>query len=88
MPIEYRVEIRPSARRELESIPFDVRQRLLSAIGNLGANPRPRGCRKLVSSPSDFRLRVGDYRVLYEVLEREGVVLVYRVRHRSKAYRL
>lgn len=93
MPDEHKVTILPSARRELEALPAKVIGRAATAIAQLKHDPRPRGCRKLATGKSDYRLRVGDYGVLYQVLEfeREGEVQteveVYRIRHRSAAYR-
>jgi mRNA interferase RelE/StbE len=53
----------------------------------LADNPRPPGCRKLVGSKNDWRIRVGDCRVLYEIADAIRVVRVNRVRHRRDAYR-
>lgn len=57
------------------------------AIRALAINPRPPGCRKLVGSKSDWRIRVGDYRVIYEIADAIRVVRVNRVRHRREVYR-
>ena len=86
MPEDYRIEILSSARRELESLPSGVVSRAAYAIVALSKNPRPRGCRKLKGSDSDYRVRVGDYRVMYEVSDSAKLVRVYRIRHRSRAY--
>ena len=83
---DYRVDIRPAARRELEKLRQPMFTRMSGAIAALSVNPRPRGCTKLVDTDSDYRVRVGDYRVLYEVFDKERLVLVYRIRHRSKVY--
>lgn len=87
MPDAYRVDIRPAARRELESLGDSERARVAEAIAALTWNPRPRGCRKLATSDDDYRLRIGDYRVLYEVTDARKTILVYRIRHRSSAYK-
>ena len=83
---DYRIEIFPAARRELEKLGPLLVGRVAEAIAELSSNPRPRGCRKLTDSDCDYRVRVGDYRVLYEVSDKEKLVSVYRVRHRSRAY--
>ena len=82
----YSVRIKGSAAKELARLPRDTRERLIEAIDGLGEEPlagallkgRLRGLR---------RLRVGRYRVLYEVLDDELVVLVVRVAHRRESYR-
>jgi mRNA interferase RelE/StbE len=53
----------------------------------LGNNPRPPGCRKLVGSKNDWRIRVGDYRVIYEIADAIRIVRVNRVRHHREVYR-
>ena len=84
---EYSVVFARSARRELEQLEKGIARRILSRIEALGENPRPRGCVKL-QGPDDFwRIRVGDYRVIYSVDDRERTVDVGAIRHRGDAYR-
>src|SRR3989339_1477350 len=64
---EYEVVFARSARRELEALPERLAGRVLRRIEGLRTTPRPRGCRKLVSSDSLWRLRVGDHRIVYAV---------------------
>jgi mRNA interferase RelE/StbE len=64
-----------------------IRSRLGNAIRALAADPRPPGCRKLVGGTDYFRIRVGDYPVLYEVRDRDVLVLVIKIRHRGEVYR-
>jgi mRNA interferase RelE/StbE len=82
----YRVEVRPAASRELDRIDTQSRERILAAIRELGRDPRPGGCLKLASSEL-WRIRVGDYRVVYEIRDQVLLVLVVRVAHRREAYR-
>jgi len=85
----YAVEILPSASRELAKLTPPIRQRVGRAIDRLAAEPRPRGAR-LLSRSADrpiWRIRVGDYRVLYELSDARLVVLVIRIAHRRQAYR-
>jgi mRNA interferase RelE/StbE len=63
-----------------------MRLRVIPAIRRLGTEPRPAGCRKLVGSGSRWRLRVGDFRIIYTIDDVERAVEVVAVRHRSKAY--
>lgn len=86
MPDGYKIVILPSARRELQGLRQPLLGRVATAISALSENPRPHGCKKLETIDSDYRIRVGDHRVLYEVRDSEKTVNVYRIRHRSKAY--
>ena len=60
---------------------------MIEAIQAFAANPRPVGCRKLTGSKHDWRIRAGDYRVVYEIADVIRVVRVNRVRHRREVYR-
>jgi mRNA interferase RelE/StbE len=64
-----------------------VRLRVAAALRSLAKDPRPIGSRKLARTKHDWRIRVGDYRVIYEIADSIRVVRVYRVRHRREAYR-
>jgi mRNA interferase RelE/StbE len=83
----YRVLLERSAERDLGRLSSEVHDRVITAIQSLAANPRPPGCRKLAGSKSDWRIRVGDYRVIYEIADAIRVVRVNRVRHRREVYR-
>lgn len=83
----YRVEFSASAARDVRKLEPQVRARILAQVRALEENPRPQGCRKLVGEQSAWRIRVGDYRVLYEVLDRVVTVTVFRVAHGGEAYR-
>jgi len=74
-----------SARRELESMSAAVVGRIWPRIEALASNPRPRGCRKL-QGKGLWRIRIGDYRVLYAIDDPERVVDIIAVRHRGRAY--
>jgi mRNA interferase RelE/StbE len=64
-----------------------IHDRVVETIQSLANDPRPPGCRKLSGSKNDWRIRVGDYRILYEIADAVRVVRVNRVRHRREAYR-
>ena len=83
----YSVEFAPSAARDFQKLPREVQHRLTRAIDTLGANPRPRGAKKLQGRDDVWRIRAGDYRIIYEIQERRLVVMVVRVAHRREAYR-
>jgi len=75
------------AQRDLRRLPTDVFDRVIRAIKSLAGNPRPVGSRKIVGSEHDWRVRVGDYRIIYEVDDAARVVRVMYIRHRRDAYR-
>ena len=74
------------AAKELEAIPRKDRQRIISRIQELQSDPRPSGCEKL-SGEEKYRLRQGDYRILYEILDRELIVTVVKIGNRREVYR-
>lgn len=83
----YEVYLEGAAQQDLRGLPADDFRRVTFHINSLPVNPRPSGCRKITGSKSDWRLRVGNYRVLYEIDDKAKVVRVMRVRHRREAYR-
>ncbi|MFH0795310.1 MAG: type II toxin-antitoxin system RelE/ParE family toxin [bacterium] len=83
----YRVEFTPSARREFLKLSDAVVVRLAPRILALGKNPRPAGSKKLSVQEDIYRIRIGDYRVLYEIQDKVLVVLVVKVGHRREIYR-
>lgn len=87
MPVnEYTVAFARPARKELEALPAMVVNRIVPKIDALAREPRPSGCRKLRGEKFLWRIRVGDYRVIYGVYDDRRVVDIVAVRHRSKAY--
>ncbi len=84
---QYAVSFRRSADKDLRRLDATVQRRVLRAINGLARNPRPAGCRKLVGSDNAFRVRVGDYRVIYTVEDAILVVAIESIRHRREAYR-
>ncbi len=83
----YRIYLRPAAARDLEKLSANVRARIERVIDLLAGNPRPHGSRKLVGFEHEWRLRVGDYRVLYAIDASEKRVTIARVAHRREVYR-
>lgn len=83
----YKVLLERSAERDLRRLAPDIHDRIIDAIRGLASSPRPAGCRKLEGSKNDWRIRVGDWRVIYEVADREKEVRVNRIRHRREVYR-
>lgn len=87
--MSYRIEIERSAGRELARLELAVRRRLRQKIQALATDPRPRGAKKLRGSgaPSLWRVRSGDYRIVYEIRDQVLVVVVVTVGHRREVYR-
>ncbi|HEY4320760.1 MAG TPA: type II toxin-antitoxin system RelE/ParE family toxin [Gemmatimonadales bacterium] len=82
----YSIEIKRSAAKEIEALSPKDRRRIVARIGGLARNPRPSGCEKL-SGQDRYRLRQGDYRILYEILDHRLLVTVVRVGNRRDVYR-
>lgn len=83
----YGIEWRPSARKEVRRLDPPVRRRVIDAIEALAHDPRPAGSVTLAGSPGWRRIRIGGYRVVYDVNDRALVVLVLRVGSRGEVYR-
>jgi len=84
---EYAVVFARSARKELEALDELLASRVLRRIEKLEDDPRPGGVRKLRGASGLWRLRVGDYRVLYAIDDDRNLVDVIAIRHRNEAYR-
>lgn len=84
---EYAITFARSARKELERLDPALIGTVFHKIEKLGSAPRPPGCKKLHGSASLWRIRVGDYRVIYEIDDRALTIDVTTVRHRRDAYR-
>lgn len=83
----YEVYLERHAERDLKALPSDIFQRIIPHIKALANNPRPPGSKKLAGSRNDWRVRVGDYRVVYEISDKGKSVRVMGVRHRREVYR-
>lgn len=85
--MRYRIEVKARAVKALGGIPNPHRRRIAKAIDSLAADPRPPGCRKPKGSGDGYRIRVGDYRIVYRVLDKVLVVYVIRIGRRGDIYR-
>lgn len=85
----YRIEVSPAADRDLEKLGKRIQrrsfERLRDAIRGLADNPRPHKVSKIEGAESAYRIRVGDYRVVYEIYDKEKLVLIIQVVRRSEA---
>jgi len=82
----YSIEIKRSAAKELAELPRQDRLRVIARIENLAHDPRPSGSEKL-SGQERYRVRQGDYRILYEIHDHVLLVMVVRIAHRREVYR-
>ena len=80
------IKFKPSAERDLDSLPVEQRRRVFKAIRTLSNIPRPSGCKKLKGEDA-YRIRVGEYRVIYEIHDNTLVVIVIKIGHRQDVYR-
>ena len=87
MPMAYRVLLARAAVRELGALSSPTRHRMTTAMTALARNPRPPGAKLLRGPDRIWRIRVGDYRILYLIDDEQVTVAVIRVGHRSDAYR-
>jgi len=75
----------PQAQKDLDSFRGKIFQQIKEKILSLSKNPRPSGCLKLTAEEG-YRLRSGDYRIIYRVDDKEKIVYLYRIKHRKEAY--
>jgi mRNA interferase RelE/StbE len=87
MEKRYSIRFAESAARSLARVPAVVRLRITTKIDALADNPHPAGTRNMKGDEHAYRLRVGDYRVVYDIIEDAVVVLILRVGHRKDVYR-
>jgi mRNA interferase RelE/StbE len=82
----YKIEWKHSAVKELKQLPKETISRILKAVEELSSNPFPNQTKKLVGSEHSFRIRIGDYRIIYNVLSKVLIVEIIRVGHRRDIY--
>ena len=85
--MSYIVNVKNSALKALYKLPKDSSQQIAHAINELGQNPRPNGCKKLIGLDNLYRIRVGSYRVVYQIHEKGLLVLVVLIDDRKEVYR-
>lgn len=83
----YRIEVAPTAVRQLRKLDPAARRRVQAAVELLAEAPRPAGAKKLSGGSGEWRVRTGDYRIVYEIRDQVLVVLVLAVGHRREVYR-
>lgn len=83
----YKVKIDQKAQKEFDNLPIHVQERLEKKIDNLAQNPRPQGAIKLTNEDNLYRIRAGDYRVIYQIQDKILLILVVKIGHRREVYR-
>ena len=83
----YSVKLKKSVEREIRKIPEKHIRRIIEALDTLGEEPRPKQSRKLKDTERTYRLRVGDYRIIYQIDDEYKEIIVFHIRHRKDVYR-
>jgi mRNA interferase RelE/StbE len=83
----FRIEWKKSTRKDLRKLPSAAVDKIIEAVESLAENPFPHGVEKLSGSEHAYRIRLGDYRIVYEVVAESKLVEIQRVRHRKDVYR-
>ncbi len=83
----YKIEFKSSALKELERLPRQIIPRVIAAIKGLAEDPYPPGVKKLIGFEQTYRIRVGDYRIMYEIHEDRLIIEIIRVKHRKDIYK-
>ncbi len=82
----YAVELKQSARKELERLPSGIIARIVAKLESLEVDPRPAGCKKLKGGDGEYRVRVGDFRIVYVIDDFRVIVTITRIRNRKDVY--
>ena len=83
----YKVLVKRSVEKHLAKIPKRDADRIDKVILDLSSNPYPHQCKELYAKPKTYRIRQGDYRILYTVDDDREEIIIYRVKHRKEVYR-
>jgi len=85
--VAYTIEVAPTAERQIKALPKSIRTQIGRRIDKLAADPRPHGVEKIAGEENLYRIRSGDYRILYEINDQELLVLVVKIGDRKEVYR-
>jgi mRNA interferase RelE/StbE len=83
----YRIQFKASAAKEFKKLPLSVKQRVSISLDNLQQNPRPSGVKKLQGEQALYRVRVGEYRIVFTIDDDEKIIKITRIRHRQDVYK-
>jgi len=82
----YKIFILPQAQKDLDNLQTKIFNQMKNKISLLSNNPRPSACLKLTAEEG-YRLKTGDYRILYRIDDKEKIIYIYRIKHRKEAYK-
>ncbi|HLG40988.1 MAG TPA: type II toxin-antitoxin system RelE/ParE family toxin [Chitinophagaceae bacterium] len=82
----YQVLVSKASRKQLNKLPVFIHNKIIEDIASLSENPRPAGCKKLKGQKNAWRIRIGDYRVIYEIEDEQLRILVIAIGHRKDIY--
>jgi mRNA interferase RelE/StbE len=85
--VSYQVEFSRGARKQFKKLPLDVQKRVQAKIGELAIEPRPNRVKKLQDDDNLYRIRLGDYRIVYGIKDEVLLITVIRIKHRSEVYK-
>ncbi|PAX60704.1 type II toxin-antitoxin system RelE family toxin [Brunnivagina elsteri] len=85
--MSYEVEITPAARRQIKKLPNDIQKQVVEQLEELAFEPRPDGVKKLAGSDDLYRVRLGKYRIIYEIQDGLLLITVVKVKNRSDVYK-
>jgi mRNA interferase RelE/StbE len=85
--MSYHIAIANSAKRDMRRLDSSLQQRVAIRLQVLRNNPRPSGVKKSRDRENEWRIRVGDYRIIYEIDDDERLIVILRIKHRREAYR-
>lgn len=83
----YTIIVTKSIQKDLDNLPNDIKPRIYSKISKLSEDPHPDGVTKLKGYENEYRIRIGDYRVRYEILDKDETVLLLQCKHRREVYK-
>jgi mRNA interferase RelE/StbE len=84
---QYRIEVSATAERQLKKIRREDKVRILRAVSALASEPRPDGCKKMSGYDDIYRIRIGNYRVIYEIDGKRIIIVILKIGHRREVYR-
>ena len=84
--MSYQVFLKPAAERQLKKLTLAIQEDLIALIESLSEEPRPSGCKKLKQRQNQYRVRSGDYRIIYSIEDMSLIVRVIKVGHRRDVY--
>ena len=83
----YKILITTTAEKQLKKLSKDAQRKISAIIVSLGIEPRPYSCKKLSGTSSTYRIRVGDYRIIYDILKHEVIITILKIGHRRDVYK-